>query len=239
MTSEKDRDVEHASAELRRKIADESLAEVEPLDFVRFGLIPEFVGRFPVAVPLRSLSEAELKNVLLGPRNAVGRQFQKLVHAHSAGGKLEFSDGALRELARAALRRETGARGLRSLVERVLHDALFVLPEYAGEIDRVVVDAEGVLRALAPRGIAGGPDGGTETDVLNVSSVQERHEHRDGSFARGRERIVGGARLVFVGDEGSESGSVSGRPRPDDAGNRGRRSDPVESAEDEDDVATS
>ena len=134
--AEENDDPEHASAELRRRVADDALAEVEPLDFVQFGLIPEFVGRFPVAVPLRSLSERELQRVMLGPKNAVGRQFQKLVY-NCGGAELEFTEGACKELARAALRRETGARGLRALVERALTDAMYVLPEY-DDVQKVV-----------------------------------------------------------------------------------------------------
>ena len=92
----------------RRIAADDAIADTESADLVRYGLIPEFVGGFPVTVPLRSLGEDELVRVLMGPRNAAGRQYQRLMRMH--GVDLEFTDGALRVIARAALRRETGAR---------------------------------------------------------------------------------------------------------------------------------
>ena len=193
---------------------------MEPLDFVQYGLIPEFVGRFPVAVPLRSLSERELRRVMLGPKHAVGRQFQKLVHA-CGGARLEFTPGACRELARAALRRETGARGLRALVERALADALFVLPEY-DDVAKVVVDAEGVRRALAPRRLA-------RADEDDAAEDPSR-----------RARVVGGARLVFRGDEdGDEERARADGKRRIRRGKSGQVSAAETMDEEEEDAATS
>jgi ATP-dependent Clp protease ATP-binding subunit ClpX len=213
-------DPEHASAEMRRRVADDALAEVEPLDFVQYGLIPEFVGRFPVAVPLRSLSELELRRVMLGPKHAVGRQFQKLVHG-CGGAELEFTPGACRELARAALRRETGARGLRALVERALADALYVLPEY-DDVAKVVVDAEGVRRALAPRRLA-------RADEDDAAEDPSR-----------RARVVGGARLVFRGDEdGDEERARADGKRRIRRGKSGQVSAAETMDEEEEDAATS
>jgi len=231
-------DPEHASAELRRRVADDALAEVEPLDFVQFGLIPEFVGRFPVAVPLRSLSERELQRVMLGPKNAVGRQFQKLVY-NCGGAELEFTNGACKELARAALRRETGARGLRALVERTLTDAMYVLPEY-DDVTKVVVDAEGVLRALAPRG---GYDKGKRSLDDEVALAGAYLDASLKNKESRRPKLVGGAKLVFRGDEGGElddGGSADGKR----ASRRGRRGGDAAAADadvadDEDDAATS
>ena len=238
-------DPEHASAELRRRVADDALAEVEPLDFVQFGLIPEFVGRFPVAVPLRSLSEEELRRVMLGPRNAVGRQFQKLFYAFG-GAELEFTNGACKELARAALRRETGARGLRALVERALTDAMYVLPEY-DDVAKVVVDAEGVRRALAPRGYEKG-----RTKNSREKNEREGTLSLDDEFSLAfadasseearRPRVVGGARLVFRGDEGDElddGASAEGKRRSSRRGRRGGDAADADVADDEDDAATS
>ena len=179
------------------------------MDFVQYGLIPEFVGRFPVAVPLRSLSELELRRVMLGPKHAVGRQFQKLVHG-CGGAELEFTPGACRELARAALRRETGARGLRALVERALADALFVLPEY-DDVAKVVVDAEGVRRALAPRRRTRADEDDAEEDAAAEPSDPSR-----------RARVVGGARLVFRGDE-DERERTRGREAADSSPPREER----------------
>jgi len=213
-------DPEHASAEMRRRVADDALAEVEPLDFVQYGLIPEFVGRFPVAVPLRSLSELELRRVMLGPKHAVGRQFQKLVHG-CGGAELEFTPGACRELARAALRRETGARGLRALVERALADALYVLPEY-DDVAKVVVDAEGVRRALAPRRLARADEDDAAEDPYC------------------RARVVGGARLVFRGDEDErERARADGNRTGVRRGKSGQVSAAETMDEEEEDAATS
>ena len=219
-------DPEHASAEMRRRVADDALAEVEPMDFVQYGLIPEFVGRFPVAVPLRSLSELELRRVMLGPKHAVGRQFQKLVHG-CGGAELEFTPGACRELARAALRRETGARGLRALVERALADALYVLPEY-DDVAKVVVDAEGVRRALAPRRRTRADEDDAEEDAAAEDPSR-------------RARVVGGARLVFRGDEDErESARADGKRRtPLRRGKSGQVSAAETMDEEEDDAATS
>jgi ATP-dependent Clp protease ATP-binding subunit ClpX len=231
-------DPEHASAELRRRVADDALAEVEPLDFVQFGLIPEFVGRFPVAVPLRSLSEKELQRVMLGPKNAVGRQFQKLVY-NCGGAELEFTNGACKELARAALRRETGARGLRALVERALTDAMYVLPEY-DDVAKVVVDAEGVRRALAPRR---GYDKGERALDDEVASAGAYLDASLKNKESRRPKLVGGARLVFRGDEGGEleDGESADGKRASRRGRRGGDAAAADAdvADDEDDAATS
>ena len=177
------------AAETRRLAADDALAEVESLDLVAFGLIPEFVGRFPVAVPLRSLGEDELVRVLMEPRDAVGRQYQRLMGMH--GARLEFTDGALRAIARATVRRETGARGLRTLVERLLVDAMFEVPD-AHDVEAVVVDEASVARGLERKEfVANGPK-----DTAIVRGV-------DGD-AR-----VGGARLVFRDTARGEVGETA------------------------------
>ena len=142
---------------------------------------------------------------------------------HGCGGaELEFTPGACRELARAALRRETGARGLRALVERALADALFVLPEY-DDVAKVVVDAEGVRRALAPRRLA-------RADEDDAAEDPSR-----------RARVVGGARLVFRGDEDErESARADGKRRtPLRRGKSGQVSAAETMDEEEDDAATS
>ena len=184
-----DERAEHAASEARRIAADDAIADAESADLVRYGLIPEFVGRFPVTVPLRSLGEDELVRVLMGPRNAVGRQYQRLMRMH--GVDLEFTDGALRVIARAALRRETGARGLRTLVERLLTEAMFEVPD-APDVVKVVVDessGEEGTRAVALR------------------------RGEDGGWADGEERAAGGARLVY-----RVEGGVGGGTRDDGRG---------------------
>src|SRR5574338_445068 len=101
-------------------------AEVEPDDLLRFGLIPELVGRLPVSVPLQSLDENALVRILLEPKNALTKQYKKLFELESVG--LTFDAEALRAVAPKALKRGTGARGLRSILETIMTDIMFDLP---------------------------------------------------------------------------------------------------------------
>jgi len=102
------------------------LEQVMEEDLIKFGMIPEFVGRFPIVAPLMPLSEDELVRILVEPRNALVRQYEK--YFEMEGSRLEFTDEGLREIARQARVKETGARGLRSVLERVMLDPLFQLP---------------------------------------------------------------------------------------------------------------
>ncbi|HOX38983.1 MAG TPA: ATP-dependent Clp protease ATP-binding subunit ClpX [Candidatus Brocadiia bacterium] len=104
---------------------------VEVDDLVQFGMIPEFVGRLPVIAPLDPLEESDLVRILTQPKNALIRQYQKFFEME--GAKLEFEDAALNEIARLALKRGTGARGLRSILERLMLDAMYHLPEQPPE----------------------------------------------------------------------------------------------------------
>jgi ATP-dependent Clp protease ATP-binding subunit ClpX len=171
---------------------------------------------------------------MLGPKNAVGRQFQKLVY-NCGGAELEFTKGACKELARAALRRETGARGLRALVERALTDAMYVLPEY-DDVAKVVVDAEGVRRALAPRRGYDKGERSLDAEVALAFADASLNESR-------RPKLVGGARLVFRGDEGGEldDGESADGKRASRRGRRGGDAAAADAdvADDEDDAATS
>jgi ATP-dependent Clp protease ATP-binding subunit ClpX len=121
-----------------------SLLELaESSDLVAYGLIPEFVGRFPVLVSISALSEDQLVKVLMEPRNALGRQYRKLFSMDNV--KLHFTEGAMRQIAKKALAKNTGARGLRSILENLLTEAMFEIPEAAAghnRIDAVVVDEE-------------------------------------------------------------------------------------------------
>jgi ATP-dependent Clp protease ATP-binding subunit ClpX len=101
-------------------------AHVEPDDLLRFGLIPELVGRLPVAVPLESLDETALVRILKEPKNAITKQFAKLFELEDV--TLTFDEGALKSIAKKALDRGTGARGLRAIVEELLLDTMFELP---------------------------------------------------------------------------------------------------------------
>ena len=112
------------------------LAQVTSDDLIEFGMIPEFIGRLPVLAPLDPLSEETLISILREPKNALVKQYQKLFEME--GSELEFTDGSLREIARLAKSRDTGARGLRSIVEDIMLDIMYELPdmEIKGEVRR-------------------------------------------------------------------------------------------------------
>jgi len=113
------------------------LAEVEPEDLIKFGLIPEFVGRLPVVATLEELDEPALIKILTEPKNAITKQFKKLFEMENV--ELEFRPDALSAIARKALKRKTGARGLRTIVESVLLDTMYDLPSQEN-VSKVVVD---------------------------------------------------------------------------------------------------
>jgi ATP-dependent Clp protease ATP-binding subunit ClpX len=123
------------------------LREVEPEDLLKFGLIPEFVGRLPVIATLEDLDEVALVKILTEPKNALVKQYQRLFDME--GVKLSFSDEALRAIARKAIARKTGARGLRSILEGILLDTMFDLPSYRG-VEEVVVNGEVVEGRAKP-----------------------------------------------------------------------------------------
>ncbi|MFA6230530.1 MAG: ATP-dependent Clp protease ATP-binding subunit ClpX [Rhodanobacter sp.] len=129
------------SAEVRSKERTENLgkvlSDVEPADLVRFGLIPEFVGRLPVVATLDELDEAALVKILTEPKNAVTKQFKKLFEMEEV--ELEFRPEALQAIAKKALKRKTGARGLRTILEQVLLDTMYELPSLE-HVSKVVVD---------------------------------------------------------------------------------------------------
>ncbi len=129
------------SAEVRARERTEDrgkvLADGEPVDLVRFGLIPEFVGRLPVVATLDELDEEALVKILTEPKNAVTKQFKKLFEME--GVELEFRPEALHAIAKKALKRKTGARGLRTILEQVLLDTMYELPSLE-HVSKVVVD---------------------------------------------------------------------------------------------------
>jgi len=122
--------------------SEQFLAEVQPEDLRRFGLIPEFIGRFPVLSILEELDEAVLIKILTEPRNALIRQFQKLFAYDKI--ELSFSDEAISAIARQAIERGTGARGLRAVLENLLRKSMFEAPS-SDEVQRVIVDEAAVL----------------------------------------------------------------------------------------------
>ncbi|MGV8930976.1 MAG: ATP-dependent Clp protease ATP-binding subunit ClpX [Luteimonas sp.] len=123
------------------------LADVEPEDLIKFGLIPEFVGRLPVVATLEELDETALMKILTEPKNAITKQFKKLFEME--GAELEFRQDALAAIARKALKRKTGARGLRTIVESVLLDTMYELPSLEN-VSKVVVDESVIEHKSAP-----------------------------------------------------------------------------------------
>lgn len=126
------------------------LAAIEPEDLRRFGMIPEFIGRFPILAPLEPLDEAALIRILTEPCNALVRQYQKLFAFEEVA--LEFTEGALKAIARKAMERETGARGLRSILENLLRRPMFDLPSETDVIgctvDEAAVSGAGGLKLI-------------------------------------------------------------------------------------------
>ncbi|MEP6510248.1 MAG: ATP-dependent Clp protease ATP-binding subunit ClpX [Dokdonella sp.] len=129
----------------RRADAGKLLADVQPEDLIKFGLIPEFVGRLPVVATLEELDEPALVKILTEPKNAITKQFKRLFDME--GVELEFRPDALTAVAHKAIKRKTGARGLRTILEQVLLDTMFDLPSLE-HVSKVVVD-EAVINGHA------------------------------------------------------------------------------------------
>lgn len=125
----------------------EVLRELEPEDLLKFGLIPEFVGRVPVLATLEDLDEDALITILTAPKNALVKQYQRLFEMEEV--QLTFTEGALIEIAKRAVVRKTGARGLRSIMEAILLDTMFDLPGLDG-IEEVVINREVVAESAKP-----------------------------------------------------------------------------------------
>lgn len=125
----------------------ELFREVEPDDIVKFGLIPELVGRLPVVAALSELEEGALIQILVEPKNALLKQYQRLFEID--GAQLEFTPSALKAVAQKAMRRKTGARGLRSIMEEVLIDTMYELPSL-NHVEKVVVDEHTVKDGKKP-----------------------------------------------------------------------------------------
>ena len=134
------------SAEVKSKDDKKSMSEVirtvEPEDLIKYGLIPEFVGRMPVTATLDELDEDQLIQILVEPKNAITKQYARLFDME--GCEIEFREDALRMIARRSMERKTGARGLRSILENVLLDTMYDLPSI-DNLAKVVID-EGVIK---------------------------------------------------------------------------------------------
>jgi ATP-dependent Clp protease ATP-binding subunit ClpX len=125
----------------------EILAQVQAEDLLRFGLIPEFVGRLPVIATLNELDERALVDILTEPKNALVKQYQKLFEFEDV--RLRFSDGALRAVARQALARKSGARGLRSILENVMLELMYDLPS-RDDVEECVINEEVIEQGAKP-----------------------------------------------------------------------------------------
>jgi ATP-dependent Clp protease ATP-binding subunit ClpX len=123
------------------------LRDVEPDDLLKFGLIPEFVGRLPVIATLEDLDEEALIMILTQPKNALVKQYQTLFNMENV--RLSFSDDALANIAKRAIARKTGARGLRSIMEGILLDTMYDLPTFEG-VEEVVINGEVVNGQAQP-----------------------------------------------------------------------------------------
>jgi ATP-dependent Clp protease ATP-binding subunit ClpX len=125
----------------------EILKEVQPEDLLRFGLIPEFVGRLPIVATLDELDEDALVQILKEPKNALVKQYQKLFEMD--GVKLQFTEGALRAVAREALRRGTGARGLRAIMEEIMLDIMYEIPS-KGNVKECIITEDTITKKEKP-----------------------------------------------------------------------------------------
>ncbi len=131
----------------RERPLGEILAQIMPQDLLKFGMIPEFVGRVPIIVTLDPLTEDDLVRILLEPRNALIKQYQKFLELDSI--TLEFTDEAVRAIAREAMSRDTGARGLRAIIEEIMLDIMYEIPS-RGDVTKCIVTKEVVLRREEP-----------------------------------------------------------------------------------------
>jgi ATP-dependent Clp protease ATP-binding subunit ClpX len=131
----------------RQRRIGEVLREIQPEDLLKFGMIPEFVGRLPVIATLEELNDAALVEILTRPRNALVKQYQKLFEFEEV--RLRFSDGALRAIARQALARKSGARGLRSILEQVMLDLMYEIPS-RDDVEECIVNEEVIEQGAEP-----------------------------------------------------------------------------------------
>ena len=152
----------------------EVLADIRPEDLLKFGLIPEFVGRLPIIVTLESLDEEALVRILTEPRNALVKQYKKLVELD--GVELDFDDAALKAIAAKAIARKSGARGLRAIIEDALMGTMFELPSRC-DVERVVVTEDVITGGKEPTLVPGEPK-------RKLSAGKARREGAEGAAGR-------------------------------------------------------
>ncbi len=159
-------------ADLERK---DIFQAVEAEDLIKFGLIPEIVGRLPIIAPLEGLNVEDLARILSQPKNAVTKQYQKLFNLDDV--ELEFEQEALEEIARQAIERKTGARGLRAIVENILLDAMFDAPSHKN-IKKIIVTKDAVLKK-------------EPLEVMNLSSkeIEEKVSKKNISLVKEKKAV--------------------------------------------------
>ena len=163
-----------------KKTISETIRQVEPEDLIKYGLIPEFIGRLPVLATLEELDENALISILTEPKNALTKQYSKLFEME--GANIEFKESALRSIAKKAMERKTGARGLRSILEQVLLDTMYELPSLK-EVTKVVIDESVVNGEAEPLLIFETPEESQEalarkktTKTEKIDKIQKRGE---------------------------------------------------------------
>lgn len=124
------------------------IRDVQPQDLIKYGLIPEFVGRVPITVGLHPLDEKALVNILTEPKNALVKQYKKLIGLDNV--ELEITDGAVAAVAKRAIELKTGARGLRTILENIMIDTMYDLPSEA-DVEKVIVDESVVVKGEKPK----------------------------------------------------------------------------------------
>lgn len=124
------------------------LSDIQPQDLIKYGLIPEFVGRIPICVSLHPLDEEALVNILTEPKNAIVKQYKKLIGIDNVD--LEITEGAVRAVAKKAIELKTGARGLRAIFEKIMVDTMYDLPSEP-DVEKVIVDEDVVLNGAKPK----------------------------------------------------------------------------------------
>jgi ATP-dependent Clp protease ATP-binding subunit ClpX len=136
-----------AELKKRQRKLGELFKNIQTEDLLKFGMIPEFVGRLPVVATLEELSQEALHKILTEPKNALVKQYQKLLELE--GVTLRFSDGALRAVAEEAIKRKSGARGLRSILESVMLELMYEIPS-RDDIEECVISEEVIEQKAAP-----------------------------------------------------------------------------------------
>ncbi len=138
----------NVSKKLSEEQKDSCIRDVQPQDLIKYGLIPEFVGRVPITVGLHPLDEEALVNIMTEPKNALVKQYKKLIGMDDV--ELEITDGAISAVARRAIELKTGARGLRTIFENLMIDTMYDLPG-DGNVEKVIVDEDVVLNGESPK----------------------------------------------------------------------------------------